>query len=117
MMIIMFAPIFALALFWILPLQMALPLYIPFFIFGSIVHFKMMQSMSLPVKTGLEEMIGQEALVINDIDPEGKVRINTELWAAIAKAGRYEQGKKVRIIGAQGLVLVVEDLQDNGSYA
>ena len=117
MMIIMFAPIFALVLFWVLPFRMAFPIYIPIFIFGSIVHFKMMQSMSLPVKTGLEEMIGQEALVINDIDPEGKVRINTELWAAIAKAGRYEQGKKVRIIGAQGLVLVVEDLQDNGSYA
>ena len=79
MIIIMFAPIFALVFFWVLPFRMAFPIYIPFFIFGSIVHFKMMQSIGLPVKTGLEEMIGQEALVIDDIDPEGKVRINTEI--------------------------------------
>jgi membrane protein implicated in regulation of membrane protease activity len=116
MMTIMFAPIFALVLFWVLPFRMALPIYIPIFIFGFIVHFKMMQSMRLPVKTGLEEMIGQEALVVDDIDPEGKVRINSEIWAATAKTGRYEQGGKVRIVGAQGLVLVVEDPQTKGSH-
>jgi membrane protein implicated in regulation of membrane protease activity len=117
MMTIMFAPIFALVLFWVLPFRMALPIYTPIFIFGFIVNFKMMQSMSLPVKTGLEEMIGQEAVAIDDIDPEGKVRINSELWAATAKGGRYEQGEKVKIIGAQGLVLVVEDPQNKGSHA
>jgi membrane-bound ClpP family serine protease len=108
MMIIMFAPVFALVLFWVLPFRTALPLYIPIFLFGIIVNFKMMKSMKLPVKTGLEEMIGQEALVIDDIDPEGKVRISSELWAATAKGKRYEQGEKVKIIGAQGLVLVVD---------
>jgi membrane-bound ClpP family serine protease len=107
MMIIMFSPVFALALFLFLPFQTALPIYIPIFIFGVIVNYKMMRSMKLPVRTGLEEMMGQEAVVIDDIDPEGKVRFKDEIWAATAKGERLEQGDKVRIVDSQGLVLVV----------
>lgn len=115
MMIVMFAPLFALVLFWVLPFRTAFPIYIPILIFGVIVNFKMMQSMKLPVKTGLEEMIGRDAIVIDDLDPEGKVRINSEIWTATAKGGRYEQGEKVKIIGARGLLLVVENPQDKRS--
>ena len=107
MMIIMFSPVFALALFLFLPFYAALPIYIPIFIFGIIVNYKMMRSMKLPVRTGLEEMMGQEAVAIDDIDPEGKVRFKDEIWAATAKDERLEQGDKVRIVGSQGLVLVV----------
>jgi membrane-bound ClpP family serine protease len=107
MMIIMFSPVFALALFLFLPFQTALPIYIPIFIFGVIVNYKMMRSMKLPVRTGLEEMMGQEAVVIDDIDPEGKVRFKDEIWAARTKGERLEQGEKAKIVGSQGLVLVV----------
>ena len=55
MMIIMFSPVFALTLFLFLPFYTALPIYIPIFIFGVIVNYKMMRSMKLPVCTGLEE--------------------------------------------------------------
>ena len=64
MMIIMFSPVFALVLFWVLPLRTALQIYIPVFIFGFIVNVKMMKSMRLRVKTGSEGMIGKEAEVI-----------------------------------------------------
>ena len=115
MLIVMFAPLFALVLFWALPFRTAFPIYIPILIFGVIVNFKMMQSMKLPVRTGLQEMVGREALVVGDIDPEGKVRINSEIWTATAKGRRYEEGEKVKIIGARGLVLVVENPQDKRS--
>lgn len=111
MMIIMFSPVFALALFLFLPFWTALPIYIPIFIFGVIVIYKMMKSIKLPIRTGLEEMMGQEAVVIDDIAPEGKVRIKDEIWAATAKGARLEQGKKVQIVGSQGLVLVVENTE------
>jgi len=112
MMIIMFSPLFALVLFLFLPFWTALPIYIPIFIFGVIVNFKMMKSMKLPVKTGLEEMMGQEVVVTDDIDPEGKVRFKDEIWAATAKGERLEQGKKVRIVGSQGLMLVVANTEE-----
>lgn len=111
MMIIMFSPVFALALFLFLPFWTAVPIYIPIFIFGVIVNFKMMKSMKLPVRTGLEDMMGQEVMVIDDIDPEGKVRFKDEIWAATARGARLEQGKKVKIVGSLGLVLVVENTE------
>jgi membrane-bound ClpP family serine protease len=70
-----------------------------------------MKSMKLPVKTGLEDMMGQEVMVIADIDPEGKVRFKDEIWAATARGARLEQGKKVKIVGSLGLVLVVENTE------
>jgi membrane-bound serine protease (ClpP class) len=115
MMIIMFSPVFALALFLFLPFQTALSIYIPIFIFGVIVNYKMMRSMKLPVRTGLEEMMGQEAVVIDDIDPEGKVRFKDEIWAARTKGERVEQGEKVRIVGSQGLVLVVANTEEKSN--
>lgn len=113
MMLIMFLPVFALALFLILPFWTALTIYIPILILGVVVNFKMMKSMKNPVRTGLDEMIGREALVIADIDPEGKVRIKNEIWAATGEGERFLTGKKVRIRGVHGLVLVVENPQNN----
>ena len=107
MMIIMFSPVFALVLFLFLPFWTAIPIYVPIFIFGVIVNVKMMKSMRLPVRTGLEEMMGQEAVVIDDIAPEGKVRIKDEIWASTAKGERFEQGEIVKIVGSRGLLLVV----------
>jgi len=109
MMIIMFSPIFGLVLFLFFPFWTALPIYIPILVFGIIVNYKMMKSMKFPVKTGLEEMIGQEAVVIDDIAPKGKVRIKNEIWAATAEGKRFEKGSKVKITGTQKLVLIVED--------
>ena len=112
MMIVMFSPVFALALFLFLPFWTAFPVYIPIFIFGVIVNYKMMKSMKLPVRTGLEEMMGQEVMVIDDIDPEGKVRFKDEIWAATARGARLEQGKKVKIVGSLGLMLVVANTEE-----
>jgi len=51
-------------------------------------------------------------VVIDDIDPEGKVRIKDEIWDATAKGEKVEQGERVRIVGSRGLVLVVEDVEE-----
>ena len=110
MMIIMFSPIFALVLF--LPFWTAFPIYIPIFIFGFIVNYKMMKSMKLPIRAGLEEMMGQEAVVIDNIDPEGKVRIWNEIWTAKARKEILRQGETVRIVGCQGLVLIVANTEE-----
>jgi len=117
MMIIMLSPVFALALFLFLPFWTAFPIYVPIFIFGVIVNYKMMRSMRLPVRTGLEEMMGQEAVVIDAIGLEGKVRFKDEIWAATTKGARLGQGEKARIVGSQGLVLVVANTEEKSNSA
>jgi membrane-bound ClpP family serine protease len=112
MMLAMFSPLWALGLFLLLPFWIAVSLYIPFFLFGALINIKMMTSMKLPVKTGLEEMIGEEAWVIEDINPEGKVRVNGEIWAASASGRTFRKGEKGVILGARGLVLILGDPED-----
>jgi membrane-bound ClpP family serine protease len=80
-------------------------------------HYFMYQSMRARNRSGLEAMIGGQALAMEDIDPEGKIKFKTELWNATARGKKIEAGKKVRILKAEGLVLVVEDLTDNDEKA
>ncbi|MEJ2728205.1 MAG: NfeD family protein [Deltaproteobacteria bacterium] len=111
--VIMVSPLLALLLFYYLPLHTALPIYIVILIVAGFCHYFMYQSMRAKNRSGLEAMIGGKALVMEDIDPEGKIKFKTELWNATARGKKIEAGKKVRILGAQGLVLIVENLKED----
>jgi len=63
--------------------------------------------MKSKVQTGVEGMTNGEAVVVEDIDPEGKVRFRNELWAATAEGKRFSKGQRVRIYGFQGLKVIV----------
>jgi len=111
--LIMVSPLLALLLFYYLPFSTALPIYIVILIVAGFCHYFMYQSMRVRARSGPEAMIGREALVLEDIDPEGKIRFKTELWKATARGKKIVAGKKVRILKVRGLVLVVEDLNED----
>jgi len=106
--IIMLSPVWAVVLFYFLPLSTALPFYIVILIVAAYCNIVMFWSMRAKPKTGVEAMIGKETLVIEDIDPEGRIEIAGEIWAATARGKRIIAGKAVKILKANGLVLVVE---------
>lgn len=62
-----------------------------------------------PLKTGVEAMLGQEAVVTETIsDPHGgTVRINGELWTARSMAGPVAEGERVTVEQVDGLKLWV----------
>ncbi|MFL5348271.1 MAG: NfeD family protein [Hyalangium sp.] len=62
-----------------------------------------------PLKTGVEAMLGQEAVVTEAItDPHGgTVRINGELWTARTLAGPVAEGERVTVEQIDGLKLWV----------
>ena len=55
---------------------------------------------------GAQALIGREAVVSVDCRPSGQVRLDGEIWEARCDPGAGE-GAKVRVIGRDGLVLVV----------
>lgn len=63
-----------------------------------------------PVTTGVEGMIGKEAVSLTPLLPEGRVNYEGEDWAAIldAPAASADPGSVVRIVGVEGLRLHVE---------
>jgi len=105
--IILFSPILALPLFLFLPFRTALPAYIMVLLASGFVYFKIIAAMKSKVQTGMEGMADGEAVVVEDIDPEGKVRVGNELWAATAEGKRFSEGEMVKIYGFQGLKVIV----------
>jgi membrane-bound serine protease (ClpP class) len=60
-----------------------------------------------PVVSGVEELIGSEATVINDFDHKGTVSIHSETWNALSKT-TLKKGQQVKVTGMKGLTLEVE---------
>ncbi len=106
--IVLLSPVLALPLFLFLPFRTAFPAYLTVVIATGFVYFKIIAAIKAKVRTGLEGMTEGEAVVIEDIDPEGKVKFENEIWAATAHGQRLRKGKRVRICGAEGLTLIVE---------
>lgn len=58
---------------------------------------------------GKEAMLGRTGLVIQDIDPEGKIQYATEIWNAISDGQKFSKGEKVIIDGfSRGLRVLVQ---------
>src|SRR5918996_1087956 len=59
------------------------------------------------VQTGAEAMVGRPAEVLQDCSPDGRVRVGGEIWRARSEAP-VTRGEMVRIVGLDGLTLLVE---------
>ena len=59
------------------------------------------------IQAGAETLIGARAEVVTACRPVGQVRLARELWRARAEAGA-EVGETVRVVGRDGLTLLVE---------
>jgi len=59
------------------------------------------------VTTGREEMIGSLGIAYTDLAPEGQVFVHGEYWRAVASS-KIPAGTRVRVIGVDGLTVVVE---------
>jgi len=59
------------------------------------------------IQAGAETLIGARAVVASPCRPAGQVRVQGELWRARCEAGA-EPGETVRIVGREGLTLLVE---------
>lgn len=62
-----------------------------------------------PVVSGVEELLGSEAVVMDDFDKNGRVFIHSERWNALCDRP-LQKGQQVKVIGVKGLTLQVEPL-------
>ncbi len=60
-----------------------------------------------PPQTGKETLIGKSGTAHTDVNPQGIVRIDNELWKA-ESVKPIKKGEKVRVIKMDGLSLQVE---------
>jgi membrane-bound serine protease (ClpP class) len=81
-----------------------------FFVVVSTLAFRAYRSKP---QVGMEGLKGAVGVVKQPLDPEGFVFVHGELWRAVSSE-RIDAGEKVEVEGAEGLVLRVKRVVDNG---
>jgi len=106
--IILIMPILGIAIFWILPMSIALPIYLIILTLSILIYNSLLHAMHTPVTTGIQGLIGHKATVLDSINPEGHVKIHGEIWNAVS-SNVLRRGEKVDIVGVEGLTLRVQN--------
>ena len=63
-----------------------------------------------PVLTGIESLIEQVGIAISDLAPQGLVRVDGEVWSAVADGEPIHVGDQVQIVAVEGVTLWVQPL-------
>lgn len=84
-------------------------------IFFTILTFGI-RALKTPPRLGLESLPGKTGIARSDIDPVGSVQLASELWTAELVPGEapIPAGTRVEVIRAQGVHLVVKQIQGEG---
>jgi membrane-bound serine protease (ClpP class) len=72
------------------------------FLLGAVVRGR-----RFPVVSGAEGLIGATGVAVSDLNPDGLVRVRSELWSATAAAEPIHKGDAVEAIKVEGLKLKV----------
>lgn len=110
--VLLMMPLLGLGLFALLPWPVALPSYLALVAVSLALYTIVIQGMWRPVQTGREAMLGAVVTVTRDIASQGQVRYGNELWSAVSEQ-RLTVGQRARIVGFDGLRLVVCRLDDS----
>lgn len=108
--LIFLLPVFGLPVFWIFPFSIALPLYLFIVGISMVLYWKIYRAMASRILTGPEAMISKTGMVIQNIDPEGKIKYDSEIWNAVSAGKKFREGEKVVINGfSYGLRVIVAE--------
>ena len=89
--------------------SMALALTIPFALITSFLLSIAVRAKRNKVVTGIEAMPGRLGVVVTELNPAGRIRIQGEYWNAVAD-GHIGLNERVRVTAVDGLILHVEAL-------
>jgi membrane-bound serine protease (ClpP class) len=63
------------------------------------------------VKTGKEALIGAMGTATTDLKPKGEIRVVGEFWKATSRGETINAGQEVKIVGMEGMFLLVESAE------
>lgn len=95
-----------------LKVSFVIPIVFAFILIMTILIFLVIKAFKNPVQAGPETIIGMVGEVREKISPDrvGKVFVFGEYWNAKANT-EIETGKKVKVIGIEGMTLIVEEIK------
>ena len=109
--LILLMPVFGLSLFWLLPLNSALPSYTAIVLISAFLYWMIMRAMRQPLRDGFQSLVGTTAEVVSKLSPGNSaqylVRSQGELWSAYSK-DTFQSGESVNIMAVKGIGVVIE---------
>lgn len=102
--IILFMPLLSLPVFWLLPLNIALPVYLVILALSAWLYYFVIVALRKPVVTGTEHLLNSEAQVIDVHNGQIYVRADSETWQAESHDDVHP-GERVTITGVEHLHL------------
>lgn len=108
--IVLAMPILTLPIFWLLPPNVATPIYAIIVLLSGLLYWQITRAMRRPVATGTESLLGTRAEVVSKSGlqayPKYLVRAGGELWSASGTAGLLP-GQIVKVVAVEGVKLVI----------
>ena len=74
----------------------------------ALIFYAGVQAQFRRVKTGKEALIGATGTATTDLKPKGEVRVMSEFWEARAEESAIAAGTTVKVIGMDGMTLLVK---------
>jgi membrane protein implicated in regulation of membrane protease activity len=107
--LILFLPVLAIGLFFILPVSQALPAYLLVLAFSIVLDIMIVRSLRRSRRTDLFAMVGRTGEVMSWTRGAGQVQCQGTIWEARSEHGEsFVRGTTVKVIGLRGLTLIVE---------
>ncbi len=111
MLLLMLIPIAAIPVFFFLPLDVSIPIYLFCLLLSGSMFWFMSRSMRQRAVTGAEGLIGRDAEVVPSVNPSDRasylVRVEGELWTARSR-DTLKPGETVVIIGVEKNRVIVK---------
>jgi membrane protein implicated in regulation of membrane protease activity len=108
--ILLLLPLIGIVVFWLLPLPIAIPVYLIILLVSGLMYWVIVRAMKKPSKYGLEGLTGAEVRVVSKLGPQDEaqymVKVRGELWSANSRDD-LSPGEVVKILSVNGLTLLV----------
>jgi membrane-bound ClpP family serine protease len=91
-----------------IPLAVLIALMIGWAVVAVIIYRAGSRALRRKPVSGLEAITGSKGTVVKTLDPEGLVRIGSELWRARSAGNSIDAGQEVTIVGQNGIKLIVD---------
>jgi len=110
--LILLLPFVGLPVFWLWPLELALPVYLLILLLSGWVYYYTIAAIRRKVAVGPETLLHSRGEVVGQDAVQTWVRVEGELWGATT-GDELHPGDAVEVVGIEGLVLQVSRLDSS----
>jgi membrane protein implicated in regulation of membrane protease activity len=109
--LIILLPLLGLIVFLILPISLALPVYLVILLLSGLMYWAIISAMKRRPNSGSESMIGAKARVVSKLryqdEAQYAVKVRGELWNANSPDD-LKPGETAKILSIDGLTLIIK---------